>query len=507
MWGRRIVKILIVLIVLGVILHFPSRVKIEVSPGTTVITAPVNPDGTVNYVAALDAEAGEGVTPENNAAIPLLKALGPGMIGQDVRAETFRRLGMPPLAKKGAYFVSWRSWVAGNADESADEQMTKALEAPWAGKDLPAVAGWLSENAAALDKVAAAAKRPRYYVPLVSTSDPPAVLDVLMPQLGSLREAGRALAARALNRAHRGRMDQAWADVLAVFRLGRLLSHRPGLVERLVAVGLEQTAAAAAAGVATSGKLTLAQASAMPADLDALPAAGGIVEAIDHSERFFMLDSFMMMYRGARIDEMQSDGGPAKRGRRPDLDWNLLLRNANAWYDRVVAIYRRAGPGEVRKASEEIGRMVNEVRVRGYSSFKLILYKLLGWPCRKALTQFMGDLLMSLLMPTVGRAVELDVEARTGTDLAKVALALAAHKAEKGSWAKTLSELSPAYLKQVPVDRFTGGPLVYKPTGGEYVLYSVGANGIDDGGRGREDDPQAYDLVVHTPPPTTAPRE
>jgi len=49
-------------------LYWLSRVDIVVSPQTTYITAPVNADGTVNYVAYLDARHSEGVTADNNAA-------------------------------------------------------------------------------------------------------------------------------------------------------------------------------------------------------------------------------------------------------------------------------------------------------------------------------------------------------------------------------------------------------------------------------------------------------
>ena len=44
-------------------------------------------------------------------------------------------------------------------------------------------------------------------------------------------------------------------------------------------------------------------------------------------------------------------------------------------------------------------------------------------------------------------------------------------------------------------------PLIYKPEANGYLLYSVGANGKDDGGRSFGDDPPGDDLVVRMPVP------
>lgn len=45
-----------------------------------------------------------------------------------------------------------------------------------------------------------------------------------------------------------------------------------------------------------------------------------------------------------------------------------------------------------------------------------------------------------------------------------------------------LDRLAPDYFKQLPNDPFTDNPLVYLPHATGYQLYSVGPNGIDDGG-------------------------
>lgn len=74
---------------------------------------------------------------------------------------------------------------------------------------------------------------------------------------------------------------------------------------------------------------------------------------------------------------------------------------------------------------------------------------------------------------------------QTGNALLLSALALRAYQAEHGDLPKTLNDLAPSYLKNVPIDPFGNGkPLRYvRKNAREYSLYSVGSDGRDDGGK------------------------
>src|SRR5262249_58284858 len=78
---------------------------------------------------------------------------------------------------------------------------------------------------------------------------------------------------------------------------------------------------------------------------------------------------------------------------------------------------------------------------------------------------------------------------------------LAGYGAEQGRYPKELEALAPAHLARVPQDLFSGKPLIYRPGETGYLLYSVGPNGKDEGGRGPEDEPSGDDLAVRMPPP------
>jgi hypothetical protein len=71
---------------------------------------------------------------------------------------------------------------------------------------------------------------------------------------------------------------------------------------------------------------------------------------------------------------------------------------------------------------------------------------------------------------------------RTQLKLAILALASERYRVDHGRWPATPAELVPAYLSTVPFDPHEGVPLHWKTTGDNLILYSVGENGIDDGG-------------------------
>lgn len=75
---------------------------------------------------------------------------------------------------------------------------------------------------------------------------------------------------------------------------------------------------------------------------------------------------------------------------------------------------------------------------------------------------------------------------RARRDAALAVLAMESYRRANGAWPTTLAELVPNYLPSVPLDPFDGKPLRYLPPtseSGSPVLYSIGVDGKDDGGR------------------------
>jgi hypothetical protein len=71
---------------------------------------------------------------------------------------------------------------------------------------------------------------------------------------------------------------------------------------------------------------------------------------------------------------------------------------------------------------------------------------------------------------------------QSSIDMARVAVALERHRLTYGKFPDSLADLEPQFLNPVPHDLIGGQPLNYHLTAdGQFVLYSVGWNGTNDG--------------------------
>jgi hypothetical protein len=70
-----------------------------------------------------------------------------------------------------------------------------------------------------------------------------------------------------------------------------------------------------------------------------------------------------------------------------------------------------------------------------------------------------------------------------GRRVVMTAIALKRFQLRHGKWPGTLGELAPEFLASVPIDPDDGKPLKYHPNAdGAFLLYSVGEDGVDNGG-------------------------
>jgi hypothetical protein len=73
------------------------------------------------------------------------------------------------------------------------------------------------------------------------------------------------------------------------------------------------------------------------------------------------------------------------------------------------------------------------------------------------------------------------IEAKTLA--ARAGIACKIYQKKTGQFPEQLSQLVPDILPEVPIDPFSGKELIYRRTPSGFIVYSVGSNGKDDGGR------------------------
>ena len=99
---------------------------------------------------------------------------------------------------------------------------------------------------------------------------------------------------------------------------------------------------------------------------------------------------------------------------------------------------------------------------------------------RSAATQNAWFLLMCSGSPS---PMKYEAPAMVRWDLAQTVAAIRLYRLRHGVYPKALADLAPEILKKIPIDEYSGKPLIYKIKGSCFIVYSVGENLKDDGGR------------------------
>jgi hypothetical protein len=94
----------------------------------------------------------------------------------------------------------------------------------------------------------------------------------------------------------------------------------------------------------------------------------------------------------------------------------------------------------------------------------------------------MADQVLGALFPGLDSATSAEHQANIRLAIARLAAALAVYRVAHGEYPNNLSQIVPDIVPELPIDLFSSKSFRYKPTSDGYLLYSVGENGIDDGG-------------------------
>lgn len=471
----------------------PTTLPFTLGYDTTRITKPLLPDGRPDYLAVINETASKGVTRDNNMAVVLIQVVDQkNFISKAVKDKFLAILDIPQLEGNVCFKL---------VETSPDYD--KALAGPWKSKDYPALVDWLKENDIPLAAIRGATVRPRWYTPLITDEEGSPLYQTLLPTVGQIRAISSALIIRANLAAGEGRLEDATEDLLAARQLGILLGQAPTLIENLVSLKTSSAADRAIADYAAAGAFSVWQARKLIDNLVAGPLPQP-ADTIDHGERFGSLDIIMWTATADPQEVVQflTEGVVDLRGPnqflrdsvrrdftsvRNKLDYDAILRRANQHYDDLVAAMRKPS----------FAQRLGAVQVV-QGQFVKFMDRLTTQPASTSPTDRKGFYLLYLL-PELGRCQVVADLAMVQRDLAVVALGLCAYKADNGKYPQSLDALAPKYLQKAPDDFCSGKSFIYKTTGQGYVLYSVGENMKDDGGKTKAEG--GDDLVVKTPSP------
>ena len=494
--------------------------QVTISPETTILTAPLTPDGRyVNFVAALNEEMSRGVTPENNAAVVYLEAYGAGVLDPDVNLDPdvqkmfFERLGVPiPPPATLQTVDSMPFFEAYFDDEDVDstllagryvEETMETSQRPWSADEFPAMAAWIDACADSLDVVVQGSQRPEYWMPLVPYTGVGSLDTCQLPARTILRSCHYPLAARAMLKTERGELASAWDDLFAVLKFARsedqsglrMTQRRIRMFEAMVWDPMWR--------LSVHPDMTGEFAQICLSDLRQLPPLMSHVVVFDRFGRYAAVDELQRMPDGLSwlgwtiLADEQYDSPRSRALLNAAIDWNESLRHAQRLLDEYVDALSEPIASDRYSRLDALDAEYKALRLEEQQATSILAESMLGG--RRDLSRRAAATIVSYSAGPSSDASGYDMHA-TRADLLILAFALAAYRAERGGYPQALRDLVPSYIDDVQIDRFSAKPIIYHRTDdGGYIAYSIGLNLIDDGGvqglRGREGD-----LVITSDP-------
>jgi hypothetical protein len=179
--------------------------------------------------------------------------------------------------------------------------------------------------------------------------------------------------------------------------------------------------------------------------------------------------------RGERVVFIEA-GERTMRGSLKELEFMFgepsILRNIGVWLVRPVV------KTDIRKTLPVYDELEKHARVPYFES-RGRLRSLAEQHKKRPWHAFLSKAMVSSFETAYLKEAMLEatiLATRTG-------LACRLYKSRTGEYPENLGVLVPGILSEVPVDPFTGKPFAYRREGAGFIVYSLGSNEKDDGGR------------------------
>ncbi len=527
---------------------------IAIRPGydTTRITEPRADDGYVDYAAALNRLASQGVNRKNNAACLLWRVVDreETRFPQSYFESRWFRMVAPPADEATRRFDSYESYgrrkfksmgqsITGERWDQLFIHFNTALEQGiWKAEEFPLIAEWLNAMDEPLAIIAEAARRPRYFSPvhrgLINEKGEPTFPGAISPvgsgsiwfedPLHAIRRSLPAFRLRAALLIGRGDGKKAWEDIATCHRLARLWAQSP--IMRMYAVGCEAeiTANKAMFLLASSGILSDKELLDVLRQRRRMGSWKLPISQLDLGTRFLTLDLTQEVPRrrrkpfayfvgtGRGLDPAPTPAGMAYTEATLlwATDWNLVAKIINNQFDEWVRVLR------IQDDAERIARLT--ALAEDYWKWQAAmqdskLRSIMEWlPGRSP--QPLAFLLTQRLMsshniarlalgagggPPFSGAFETSYrQVAVYIGLGDLSIAIAIHKARHGEYPRSLDTLAPRVLKRIPMDLLGQTTYRYRQTPEGCVVYSVGPNRTDNNGQFADiiDDPRNLDDIA-----------
>jgi hypothetical protein len=370
----------------------------------------------------------------------------------------------------------WRAFASGSRPlpKRISEEYDPHL--PYLGSDLKRVTrerldsntlavakAYLGTKASHIQQMRAALLRPRFRFQINMEDGP----DALLPHLPNLKNEALNLSIIALVASEDGDKASAIAAIRDTSRTGQILSDEPMLISQLVRLACLNNALGSLEQLFSRQRLTADDLEQIRAILH-VSELHGVARAALVDERPFSLGAFDPDV-ATRIASSGGDNDGARKMRIGlgvlrgtglfDSDRRFMLET----FGELIALASEETPESLQKIDELFERLSSEVR------------------------KFPPKIISGLMLPALRKVPSRFASFEAKRRATLTAVAIERYRLEhQGTLPDKLNDLVPTYLPEIPADPFDGQALRFRKLERGYVIYSVGSDREDNGGKERE---------------------
>jgi hypothetical protein len=296
---------------------------------------------------------------------------------------------------------------------------------------------------------------------------------VLLPHLGPLKTESQNFRIVALLASEHGDRTAAIAALQDAAHIGQLLSDEPALISQLVRVTCLNLAVDGVEQFLSRQRLTADELEQLRVFLEKLNLQGVARSALVN-ERPFCLSGFdLKMIASAATNAPPSDDllTPEQSARAIAIGVGVMKSTGFLDPDRrlMLETFKEAielAGEQTAESLEKLDELSEKVEVKAH--------------------KFPPKIICSMMLPALGRVVTRFAFFEAHRRAALTALAVERYSLEhSGQLPETLAEIVPAYLSAIPSDPFDGKALRFRKFERGFVVYSVGQDREDNGGKER----------------------
>ena len=368
---------------------------------------------------------------------------------------------------------------------------------------------WLTDDQKIIELVVAGTQKPYYWRTYASKNkqNTSEMISVLIPHLSEFRSLARTLIWRAQLSAEQGRYEEAFDDIKSCYRFGRHLRGDGLLIEQLVGIAIEAISVQTIRDVLTEHEIDSATLTNLQNDFEqmfvkedfSVSLIAEEMATYDVIQRTFTDGLGTDHIIPARLEKLFADvqiisAGPARGGRVSSAEYQqpgflsglmLLIRFTS---DSIYSFGKKTGyilfmhpdKQQTLRAAQQVYDYWETLKVKTPAQIRAEGIN----PEKEAMEIIKGNLLLEKLVPVLDRITEIIHRHKVNAEATPAIIAILRYYRDTGDYPKDMEQLiSGGYLRQLPLDVYSDKPLVYRKTGDSFILYSVGENFEDDGGK------------------------